>query len=512
MLFQDVNLSLQRTATVGIVGMNGAGKSTLLKLFAGQGKEFDGRVWVRDGVKVVYLPQEPELDETLDVRGNVAAGAGEVAGLLRRFDEVNAAMGEEDADFDALLKEQGELLESLEVLDAWDLEHRTDVTMQALHAPPPDATVATLSGGEKRRVALCRALMAKPDVLLLDEPTNHLDATSVGWLETYLRDFPGAIVTVTHDRALLESLTGWIVDLEFGDVHVYEGNYSAWLEQKQRRLESKRTKEALLKRALEKELEFVRSNRKSGGKARLNRYEQLLQTDEAGTQREQDLLQGTIVIPPGPRLGSLVMDVEGVSKTVDGRRLFQDVSFSLSPGAIVGVVGPNGCGKTSLFKILAGLEDPDEGHVRIGETVSLGLVSQMRDNLNPDKTVFEEIAEGDEEIILGQRRVPIRQFVAAFALKGAAQTKQIGVLSGGERNRVHLAKVLKRGHNLLLLDEPTNDLDVNTLRALEEALNEFVGTAVVISHDRWFLDRICTHLIAFEDDGQGGLHRHFLFG
>jgi ATP-binding cassette ChvD family protein len=499
-VLRDITLAFLPGAKIGVLGLNGAGKSTLLKIMAGIETDFDGEAWAADGVRVGYLSQEPELDESLDVEGNVMLGVGAIKGLLDRFDAVSERFGEDiDADeMDALLAEQAELQEKIEAADAWDIGRTVEIAMDALRCPPGDADVTTLSGGERRRVALCRLLLDKPDMLLLDEPTNHLDAESVAWLERFLHDYEGTVVAVTHDRYFLDNVAGWILELDRGKGIPWEGNYSSWLEQKTARLALEEKQEKGRMRTLASELEWIRATpqaRRTRNKARVAAYDTLLADSQ---ERAPDSAQ--IVIPTGPRLGDLVVEAEGMNKAYGEKLLIEDFSFRLPPGGIVGVIGPNGAGKTTLFRMIVGQEEADSGAMRTGETVVPGYVDQSRESLDPNKAVWEEIADGQDEIDLGKRKVPARAYCASFNFKGADQQKKTGQLSGGERNRVHLAKVLKSGANLLLLDEPTNDLDVDTLRALEEALLAFGGCVIVISHDRWFLDRIATHMIAFEGD------------
>ncbi|MBT5374447.1 MAG: energy-dependent translational throttle protein EttA [Rhodospirillaceae bacterium] len=501
-VLKDVWLSFLPGAKIGVLGLNGAGKSTLLKIMAGLDKEFNGEAWSAEGTSVGYLSQEPELDPDKDVSGNVFEGLGETKALVDRFDEVNARFAEEmsEDEMDALITEQAELQEKIEAADAWDLQRTVDIAMDALRCPPGDADVTTLSGGERRRVALAKLLLQKPDLLLLDEPTNHLDAESVAWLERFLHDYPGTVVAVTHDRYFLDNVAGWILELDRGQGIPFEGNYSSWLDQKQKRLEQEGKQEGSRQRTLSRELEWIRQSpraRQAKSKARITAYETLLA--EAG-EKAADTAQ--IIIPPGPRLGSLVIEAEGLSKGFGEKLLIDDLNFMLPPGGIVGVIGPNGAGKTTLFRIITGQEEPDSGAFRLGDTVVMGYVDQSRDSLDANKNVWEEISGGHDEIELGKRKMQSRAYCAAFNFKGADQQKKVGQLSGGERNRVHLAKMLKSGANLLLLDEPTNDLDVDTLRALEEALLKFAGCAVVISHDRWFLDRIATHILAFEGESK----------
>jgi len=499
-VLRDITLAFLPGAKIGVLGLNGAGKSTLMKIMAGIETDFDGEAWAADGVRVGYLSQEPELDESLDVAGNVMMGVGDVKGLLDRFDEVSERFGEDiDGDeMDALLAEQAELQERIEAADGWDIGRTVEIAMDALRCPPGDADVTTLSGGERRRVALCRLLLEKPDMLLLDEPTNHLDAESVAWLERFLHDYEGTVVAVTHDRYFLDNVAGWILELDRGKGIPWEGNYSSWLEQKSARMALEEKQEKGRLRTLANELEWIQAApaaRRTRNKARVSAYDTLLADSQ---ERAPDSAQ--IVIPSGPRLGDLVVEAEGMNKAYGDKLLIEDLSFRLPPGGIVGVIGPNGAGKTTLFRMIVGQEEADSGTMRTGETVVPGYVDQSRESLDPAKAVWEEIAEGQDEIDLGKRKVPARAYCASFNFKGADQQKKTGQLSGGERNRVHLAKVLKSGANLLLLDEPTNDLDVDTLRALEEALLDFGGCAIVISHDRWFLDRIATHMIAFEGD------------
>ena len=499
-VLRDITLAFLPGAKIGVLGLNGAGKSTLLRIMAGLESDFDGEAWAADGVRVGFLPQEPALDESLDVLGNVMQGVGAVKGLLDRFEAVSALFGEDiDADeMDALLAEQAELQEKIEAADGWDIGRTVDIAMDALRCPPGDADVTTLSGGERRRVALCRLLLEKPDMLLLDEPTNHLDAESVAWLERFLHDYEGTVVAVTHDRYFLDNVAGWILELDRGKGIPWEGNYSSWLEQKSARLALEEKQEKGRLRTLASELEWIRATpqaRRTRNKARVAAYDPLL-----ADSRERAPDSAQIVIPTGPRLGDLVVEAEGLNKAYGDKLLIDDFSFRLPPGGIVGVIGPNGAGKTTLFRMIVGQEEADGGSMRTGETVVTGYVDQSRDSLDPAKAVWEEIAEGQDEIDLGKRKIPARAYCASFNFKGADQQKKTGQLSGGERNRVHLAKVLKSGANLLLLDEPTNDLDVDTLRALEEALLDFGGCVIVISHDRWFLDRIATHIIAFEGD------------
>jgi len=501
-VLKDVWLSFLPGAKIGVLGLNGAGKSTLLKIMAGFDTEFSGEAWSAEGTSVGYLSQEPELDPDKDVSGNVFEGLGETKALVDRFEVVNARFAEEmsEDEMDALITEQAELQEKIEAADAWDLQRTVDIAMDALRCPPGDSDVTTLSGGERRRVALAKLLLQKPDLLLLDEPTNHLDAESVAWLERFLHDYPGTVVAVTHDRYFLDNVAGWILELDRGQGIPFEGNYSSWLDQKQKRLEQEGKQEGSRQRALSRELEWIRQSpraRQAKSKARITAYETLLA--EAG-EKTADTAQ--IIIPPGPRLGSLVIEAEGLSKGFGEKLLIDDLNFMLPPGGIVGVIGPNGAGKTTLFRIITGQEEPDSGTFRLGDTVVMGYVDQSRDSLDANKNVWEEISGGHDEIELGKRKMQSRAYCAAFNFKGADQQKKVGQLSGGERNRVHLAKMLKSGANLLLLDEPTNDLDVDTLRALEEALLKFAGCAVVISHDRWFLDRIATHILAFEGESK----------
>lgn len=499
-VFKNIWLSFYPGTKIGIIGVNGAGKSTLMRIMAGMDKEFNGEAWAADGIKVGYLSQEPELDPKLTVQENVTAGLGEIKALMDRFDEVSAKFAEpmSDDEMNALIAEQGELQEKIDAADGWDLNRKIEIAMDALRCPPGDADVTKLSGGERRRVALCKLLLQQPDILLLDEPTNHLDAESVAWLERHLQDYPGNVILVTHDRYFLDNVVGWILELDRGEGIPYEGNYSAWLEQKQKRLAQESKQESSRQKALAEELEWIRQSpkaRQAKSKARISAYEDLLAQEG---KKVQDVAQ--ITIPAGPRLGNVVVECEGATKGFGDRLLIDGLSFKLPPGGIVGVIGPNGAGKTTLFRMITGQETPDAGSFRIGETVKLGYVDQSRDALDDDKTVFQEISGGHDEIQLGKRLVPSRAYCSWFNFKGSDQQKKMHMLSGGERNRVHLAKMLQQGANLLLLDEPTNDLDVETLRALEEALLEFAGCAVVISHDRFFLDRIATHILAFEGD------------
>jgi sulfate-transporting ATPase len=501
MILEDIWLSFYPGAKIGVLGQNGAGKSTLLRIMAGIDKEFIGEAAPAAGISVGFLPQEPQLDPAKTVRQCVEEGVAETRALLVRFEEISAKFGEPmgDAEMEKLLAEQGKLQDAIDAADAWELDRRLDIAMDALRLPPPDAPVAPLSGGEKRRVALCRLLLAHPDILLLDEPTNHLDAESVAWLERFLSGYPGTVVAVTHDRYFLDNVAGWILELDRGRGIPWEGNYSSWLAQKEQRFAQEEKTTSAKRKTLERELEWIRmapKARHAKGQARIHQYEKML-----GEERLEQVEAGAIVIPPGPRLGDLVVEAEGLSKSFGDRVLFEGMSFSLPPGGIVGVIGPNGAGKSTLLRILTGAETPDAGTMKIGQTVRIAYVDQSRDALDPARTVHEEISEGAETIELGRRKVPSRAYCAAFNFKGSDQQKRVGDLSGGERNRVHLAKLLKSGGNLILLDEPTNDLDVDTLRSLEEALAEFAGCAVIVSHDRWFLDRIVTHILAFEDDG-----------
>ncbi len=501
-VLKDVWLSFLPGAKIGVLGANGAGKSTLLKIMAGVDTEFNGEAWAAEGVKIGYLSQEPQLDETKNVMENVLEGVAETKALVDRFNEVSMRFGEEltDDEMNDLIAEQADLQEKIEAANAWDLEREVEIAMDALRCPAGDAEVAPLSGGEKRRVALCRLLLSNPDMLLLDEPTNHLDAESVAWLERFLQDYPGTVVAITHDRYFLDNAAGWILELDRGQGIPWEGNYSSWLEQKEKRLAQEGRQEEARRRTLRHEMEWIKAApraRQTKQKARIDRYEALLQ--EEG-ENAPDKMQ--IYIPAGPRLGGIVIEADHLRKGFGDRLLIEDLTFKLPPGGIVGVIGPNGAGKTTLFRMITGQDTPDGGKLRIGETVKLGYVDQSRDSLSPDKNVWEEISGGHDVLTLGKREMPSRAYVSNFNFKGSDQQKKVGMLSGGERNRVHLAKVLKSGANLLLLDEPTNDLDVDTMRALEEALLDFGGSAVVISHDRWFLDRICTHILAFEGDSQ----------
>ncbi len=497
-VLKDISLSFLPGAKIGVLGLNGAGKSTLLKIMAGIEKEFTGEAQAAEGLNIGYLAQEPELDTTLDVAGNVLSGLGEVKKIVDRFNEVSSRFGEElsDEEMNNLINEQTELQEKIDAADGWDIERKAQIAMDALRVPEPEADVSKLSGGEKRRVALCKLLLSSPDMLLLDEPTNHLDAESVAWLQRFLHDFSGTVVTITHDRYFLDEVAGWILELDRGQGIPYEGNYSGWLEQKQKRLEVEGRKDDARVKSLSRELDWVRSApkaRQAKSKARLNAYERLL--EEQQTVRE-DIAR--IIIPAGPRLGDVVIEANNISKAFGSKLLIEDMNFRLPPGGIIGVIGPNGAGKTTLFRMLVGDEAPDKGSLKLGDTVKLGYVDQSRDSLNDSKTVWEVVSDELDELELGKRTMPSRAYVSLFNFKGSDQQKRVSQLSGGERNRVHLACMLKSGSNVLLLDEPTNDLDVDTLRALEEALLEFAGCAVVVSHDRWFLDRIATHILAFE--------------
>ena len=499
-VLKDIYLSFFYGAKIGVLGLNGAGKSSLLRIIAGTDKEFNGEVVFSKGYSVGYLEQEPKLDETKTVQQIVEEAVQSTVDLLKEFEEINAKFAEpmDDDAMNALIERQGEVQEKLDHADAWDLDSRLEMAMDALRCPPADTIVKNLSGGEKRRVALCRLLLQKPDILLLDEPTNHLDAESVGWLEQHLQKYEGTIIAVTHDRYFLDNIAGWILELDRGQGIPYQGNYSSWLEQKSTRLAQEERKEDKLQKTLERELEWIRMSpkgRHAKSKARINDYEAMVATE---SEKHADDLE--IYIPPGPRLGDIVIEAHGVSKSYGDTVLFENLEFSLPKGGIVGVIGPNGAGKTTLFRLITGQETPDAGTFKVGETVKLGYVDQSRDSLNAEKNVFDEISDGLDNVTLGTRTMNARTYVSKFNFSGADQQKFVGQLSGGERNRVHLAKMLKTGANVLLLDEPTNDIDVNTMRALEEALENFAGCAVVISHDRWFLDRIATHILAFEGD------------
>ncbi|MEO0345906.1 MAG: energy-dependent translational throttle protein EttA [Pseudomonadota bacterium] len=501
-ILRDISLSFFPGAKIGVLGLNGSGKSTLLRIMAGVDTEFDGEARPQPGINIGYLEQEPELDPDKDVRGNVEEGVGEIKALLDRFNEISMKFAEpmEDDEMNDLLAEQGKLQDAIDSAGGWELDRTLEVAADALRLPPWDADVTQLSGGERRRVALCRLLLSKPDMLLLDEPTNHLDAESVAWLERFLEEYPGTVIAVTHDRYFLDNVAGWILELDRGHGIPWQGNYSSWLEQKQARLETEERTEAARKKAMEQELEWVRSNpkgRQAKAKARLRRFEELSSQDYQKRNETNE-----IYIPPGPRLGDVVVEAEHLNKGFGDKLLVDDLSFTLPPGGIVGVIGPNGAGKTTMFRMITGGETPDEGSIRVGPTVQPAYVDQSRQSLDDSKTVWEEISDGLDNITVGSYIIPSRAYVGRFNFRGSDQQKKIGQLSGGERNRVHLAKVLRSGGNLLLLDEPTNDLDVETLRALEQALLEFPGSAVVISHDRWFLDRIATHILAFEGDSQ----------
>ena len=503
-ILKNITLSFLPDAKIGVVGVNGSGKSTLLKIMAGLDKDIGGEAWAAEGVRVGYLSQEPELDPKLDVQGNVTQGMGGVKDMLDRFNAISAQFAEpmDDEAMNTLLAEQAELQEKIDAANGWELDRTIEIAMDALRCPPPDADVTKISGGERRRVALCRLLLQKPEVLLLDEPTNHLDAESVAWLERHLREYEGTVITVTHDRYFLDDVTSWILELDRGRGIPYEGNYSSWLEQKQKRMAQEEKEESARSRAMQHELEWIRSSpraRQAKAKARITSYEQML-ADAQARESRPDTAQ--IVIPAGPRLGDVVIEADGLKKGFGDRLLFENLSFKLPPGGIVGIIGPNGAGKTTLFRMITGQEKPDGGTIRVGETVKLGYVDQSRDSLDDKKTVWEEISGGLDEILLGKRAMQSRAYVGQFNFRGGDQQKKVGQLSGGERNRVHLAKMLKSGANVLLLDEPTNDLDVETLSALEDGLTEFPGCAVVISHDRWFLDRLATHILAFEGNSQ----------
>jgi ATP-binding cassette ChvD family protein len=499
-VFKGITLSFLPGVKIGVLGVNGAGKSTLLKIMAGLETEFGGEAWAAPGARVGYLSQEPQLDPAKTVGQNVEEAFAGLKAALDRFNEISMKFGEpmSDEEMNDLLAEQADLQEKIDAEDGWELDRRVDIALDALRCPPADAAVTTLSGGERRRVALCKLLLEKPDLLLLDEPTNHLDAESVAWLEHTLRDYAGTVMVVTHDRYFLENVTNWILEIERGRGYPFEGNYTSWLEQKRKRLQQEEKEESARQRALAMEQEWIGSSpraRQAKNQARIRRYEELL-----AKSQEQATGVAEIVIPPGPRLGNVVIEAEGLSKGYGDTELMEGLNFKLPPGGIVGVIGPNGAGKTTLFRMIIGQEQPDSGALRVGETVKLGYVDQSRDSLNADNNVWQEISGGEDIIYLGKRAVASRAYVGAFNFKGPDQQKKVGILSGGERNRVHLAKMLKTEHNVILLDEPTNDLDVDTLRALEDALTEFAGCAVIISHDRWFLDRLATHILSFEGD------------
>jgi len=501
-IIKDISLSFFPGAKIGVLGLNGAGKSTVLRIMAGIDTDYDGEARPQPGINIGYLPQEPELDASKDVRGNVEEGVAETKALIDRFNEISDKFAEpmDDDEMNVLLEEQGKLQDAIDSAGAWELERKLEIAADALRLPPWDADVTKLSGGEKRRVALCRLLLSQPDMLLLDEPTNHLDAESVAWLERFLDEYPSTVIAVTHDRYFLDNVAGWILELDRGHGIPWEGNYSSWLEQKEKRLATEESTEKARQKAMQSELEWVRSNpkgRQAKSKARLRQFDKL---SSASYQKRNETNE--IYIPPGPRLGDVVIEIDGLKKGFGDKLLIDDLSFQMPPGGIVGIIGPNGAGKTTLFRMITGAEQPDAGTIRLGDTVQIASVDQSRDNLDDSKTVWEEISDGLDLIKVGGYETPSRRYVGRFNFRGAEQQKQIGLLSGGERNRVHLAKMLKSGGNLLLLDEPTNDLDVETLRALEQALLEFPGSAVVISHDRWFLDRICTHILAFEGNSQ----------
>lgn len=500
-LFKGISLSFFPGAKIGVLGVNGAGKSTLLKIMAGVDKEFNGEAWAAEGVKIGYLEQEPQLDPSKNVMENVMDGLGETVNLLRRFEEVSMKFAEPmtDDEMNALIEEQASLQEKIDSVNGWDIERTVEIAMDALRCPPADADVTKLSGGEKRRVALCRLLLSKPDMLLLDEPTNHLDAESVAWLEHHLKDYKGTVVMVTHDRYFLDNVTEWILELDRGQGIPYEGNYTSWLEQKQKRIEQENREENARQKTLANELEWIRKNpkaRQAKSKARINAYEELL-----ATATKEQITQAYINIPMTERLGDMVIEARNISKSFGEKVLIDNLSFKIPKGAIVGIIGPNGAGKTTLFKMITGQEKPDSGEIIIGETVDLGYVDQSRDELRADKTIWEEISDGLDIIELGKKQISSRAYVGQFNFKGTDQQKKIGQLSGGERNRVHLAKMLKKGANVILLDEPTNDLDVDTLRSLEEGITNYPGCVLVTSHDRWFLDRLATHILAYEDNG-----------
>ena len=502
-ILRDISLGFYYGAKIGVLGLNGAGKSTLLRIMAGVDKDYIGEIAMSKGYTVGLLEQEPRLDDSKTVIEVVREGVQPIVDLLGRYEAVNAKFAEPDADFDALVAEQSRLQEELDKHDAWNLDSHLEVAMEALRCPPADTPIKVLSGGERRRVALTRLLLTEPDILLLDEPTNHLDAESVAWLEHHLREYKGTVIAVTHDRYFLDNVAGWILELDRGYGIPWKGNYSSWLEQKQERVEQEEKSESKRQKTLERELEWIRMSpkaRQAKGQARLTAYERLL--SQESEQRREDL---EIYIPPGPRLGDVVFEFKDVSKSFDDRLILEDFSALIPPGSIIGVIGPNGAGKTTLLKMITGQEKPDSGSIKTGETVKLAYADQSR-SLDPEKTVYEEISGGADFLELGKRKVNARGYCSSFNFAGTDQQKKVGILSGGERNRVHLAKTLTEGANVLLLDEPTNDLDVNTLRALEEALEEFAGTAIVVSHDRWFLDRICTHIIAFEGDSQARMY------
>jgi sulfate-transporting ATPase len=501
-IIRDISLSFFPGAKIGVLGLNGSGKSTLLRIMAGLDKEFDGEARPQPGINIGYLPQEPELDNEKNVRGNVEEGVASTKALLDRFNDISMQFAEpmDDNQMDALLEEQGKLQDQIDSAGGWELDRKLEVAADALRLPPWDADVTKLSGGEKRRVALCRLLLSEPDMLLLDEPTNHLDAESVAWLERFLEDYPGTVIAVTHDRYFLDNVAGWILELDRGHGIPWEGNYSSWLEQKEQRLKQEEASEKARRKAMQSELEWVRANpkgRQAKSKARLRQFEELSSPDYQKRNETNE-----IYIPPGPRLGDVVIEVENVQKGFGETLLMDSLSFTLPAGGIAGIIGPNGAGKTTLFRMITGTESSDSGSIRLGDSVEVASVDQSRDTLDDNKTIWEEISDGQDMITVGKYETPSRAYVGRFNFRGTEQQKKIGLLSGGERNRVHLAKMLKAGANLLLLDEPTNDLDVETLRALEEALLEFPGSAVVISHDRWFLDRIATHILAFEGDSQ----------
>ena len=499
-VFKGITLSFLPGVKIGVLGVNGAGKSTLLKIMAGVETEYGGEAWAAEGVRIGYLEQEPRLDPDKTVAENVMVAFGPLKDAIDRFNEISEKFAEpmEEEEMNTLLAEQAELQEKIDAEDGWDLDRQIEIALDALRCPPPDTGVEKLSGGERRRVALCRLLLEKPDLLLLDEPTNHLDAESVAWLEKTLRDFAGTVMIITHDRYFLDNVTNWILEIERGRGYPFEGNYSSWLSQKRKRLQQEEKEESSRQRALAAEEEWIQSSpraRQTKSRARIAKYEEMLQQSQ---ERSGGVAE--IVIPPGPRLGGTVIQADQLRKAYGNRLLIDDLNFKLPPGGIVGVIGPNGAGKTTLFRMITGQDKPDGGSLKVGETVKLGYVDQSRDSLDPDKTVWQEISEGTDVIYLGKRAVQSRAYVGAFNFKGSDQQKKVGILSGGERNRVHLAKMLKSESNVILLDEPTNDLDVDTLRALEEALAEFAGCAVIISHDRWFLDRLATHILAFEGD------------